>query len=84
MNRNNKDIGEIKRNMLTKTDLPEFMKLFDSGIEHEEVLILDGQPFKADAAYQKIYRSAKKSIVIIDDYIGVKTLQHLIHTRIAT
>ncbi len=81
VNRNNKDIGEIKRNMVTKTDLPEFMKLFDSGIEHEEVLILDGQPFKADAAYQKIYRSAKKSIVIIDDYIGVKTLQHLVHTR---
>lgn len=81
VNSNSKDIEEIKSNMVTKTDLSDFMKLFDSGIEHEEILILDGEPFKADVAYQKIYRSAKKSIIVIDDYIGAKTLQHLIHAR---
>ena len=78
---NTNDIREIKDTMLTKTDLPEFMKLFDQGVQNEEILILDGQPFKADLAYQKLYRSAKKSIVIIDDYIGAKTLQHLVHAR---
>lgn len=81
VNSNSTDIEEIKKNMVTKDDLPEFMKLFDSGIEHEEVLILDGEPFKADVAYQKIYRTAKESIIVIDDYIGVKTLQHLVHAR---
>lgn len=81
VNSNSTDIEGIKKNMVTKDDLPEFMKLFDSGIEHEEVLILDGEPFKADAAYQKIYRTAKESITIIDDYIGVKTLQHLVHAK---
>lgn len=81
VNSNSKDIEVIKKNMVTKTDLSDFMELFDSGIEHEEILILDGQPFKADVAYQKIYRSAKRSIIIIDDYIGVKTLQHLVHAK---
>ena len=81
VNSNSADIEVIKKNMVTRADLSEFMKLFDSGIEHEEILILDGEPFKADAAYQKIYRTAKESIIIIDDYIGVKTLQHLVHAR---
>lgn len=76
-----KGIDELKTNMVLKSDLPEFMSLFDQSIQNEEVLILDGQPLKADAAYQKIYRSAKKSIVVVDDYIGVKTLQHLVHAN---
>lgn len=84
VNSNSADIEVIKENMVTRADLSEFMKLFDSGIEHEEILILDGEPFKADAAYQKIYRTAKESIIIIDDYIGVKTLQHLVHTKSGT
>ncbi len=78
---NTQDITDIKANMVTKADLTEVMKLFDQGIQNEEVLILDGQPFKADVAYQKIYRSAKKSIIVVDDYIGVKTLHHLIHAK---
>ena len=78
---NTQDIADIKANMVTKADLTEVMKLFDQGVQNEEVLILDGQPFKADVAYQKIYRSAEKSIIVIDDYIGVKTLHHLIHAK---
>ena len=54
VNSNSADIEEIKENMVTKADLSDFMKLFDSGIEHDEILILDGEPFKADLAYQKI------------------------------
>lgn len=60
-----------------KDDLSELMRLFDDGRENEEILILDGQPFKADLAYQKIYKKAKKNIVVIDDYINTKTLYHL-------
>lgn len=81
VNSNSADIKEMKGNMVTKSDLSDFMKLFDQGVHNEEVLILDGQPFKADVAYQKIYRSAKKSIIVVDDYIGVKTLQHLVHAK---
>lgn len=81
---NSDDIRDIKDrldNVVTKTDLSGFMRIFDSGIEHDEILILDGEPFKADLAYQKIYRRAKRKIMVIDDYISTKTLQHLLHSK---
>ena len=81
INDTNKEIDNMKVNMLTKADLPEFLRLFDQSAQNEEILILDGQPFKADVAYQKIYSTAKKSIIIVDDYIGVKTLHHLVHAK---
>ena len=81
VNSNTADIEEIKDNMVTKADLSDFMKLFDAGIEHDEILILDGEPFKADLAYQKIYRRAKSKILIVDDYISAKTLHHLLHSK---
>ena len=74
-------IKRIEERMVSHDDLSDFVKLFDKGIQNEEILILDGQPFKADVAYQKIYKSAKKSIIVIDDYIGVKTLHHLVHAK---
>ncbi len=40
--------------------------------------VLNGQPFKADLAYNEIYRQAKKSIYVIDNYISIKTLELLI------
>ena len=84
--RNTENIREIKDkldNVVTKADLSDFMKLFDSGIEHDEILILDGEPFKADLAYQKIYRRAKRKLMVIDDYISTKTLHHLLHSKAA-
>lgn len=78
---NSKEIKAIRESMVSKADLSDFMKLFDQGLNNEEVLILDGKPFKADEAYQKIYRSARSKIVIIDDYIGTKTLHHLAHSK---
>ena len=81
---NTDDIRQIKvrlDDVVTQADLSDFMKLFDSGIEHDEILILDGEPFKADLAYQKIYRRAKRKLMVIDDYISTKTLQHLLHSR---
>lgn len=70
-------VQSIEDKMLTKEDLSDLMKLFDSGVKTEEILILDGEPFKADMAYQKIYKKAKKNIIMVDDYLGVKTLHHL-------
>ena len=70
-------IQDIEEKMVSKDDLSDFMKLFDTGISNEEILILDGEPFKADLAYQKIYCIAEHSIIVIDDYLGMKTLHHL-------
>ena len=44
---------------------------------YKHFLIKDGEKIEADVAYQSIYRLAKYSIYIIDDYIDVKTLQLL-------
>lgn len=72
-------VQNVEENMVSKDELSDFMKLFDAGIDSEEILILDGEPFKADLAYQKIYEKAEKSVIVIDDYIGLKTLRAQTH-----
>ena len=76
------EVETIKKNMVTKSDLSDLIKLFESGISNEEVLILNGEPFKADRAYQKIYKKAQENIIMVDDYLGIKTLHHLSHAEI--
>ena len=80
---NTQDITDIRNNLVTKADLTDFMKLFSHKTDNEEILILDGEPFKADLAYQKIYRSARENLVVIDDYISTKTLEHLAHAKLS-
>lgn len=75
-------VQNIEENMITRANLSDIMKLFDSGVNAEEILILDGEPFKADMAYQKVYKQAKKNIIIVDDYLGIKTLHHLSHAKV--
>lgn len=43
----------------------------------KEYLIMNGEKIESDIAYQKIYSLAQKSIFVIDDYIGIKTLELL-------
>ena len=73
---NSDAIEDIRRQMVTHNQLNTFIKIFDDN-KQEELLILDGEPFKADVAYQKIFKKAKSKIYIIDDYVGIKTLEHL-------
>ena len=58
------DIKEIKSNFIDPNTYKHF-------------LIKDGEKIEADVAYQSIYKLANDSIIIIDDYIDVKTLQLL-------
>ena len=44
---------------------------------YKHYLIMNGERIESDIAYQEIYKLAKTSIYIIDDYIDVKTLQLL-------
>jgi len=74
---NTSRIKQIENTMITRNDLSDFLSLFDSSVNNEEILILDGQPFKADIVFQDILAKANKNIIIIDDYINIKTLQHL-------
>lgn len=57
-------IDRINENFVQHTDLKEFV-------------IYKGQKFEADVAYTEIYKLAKTSIYIIDDYVNIKTLNLL-------
>ena len=75
---NTKEIAEIRQDVsIMKTDLQKVMENFVDPSTHKHFLILNGQRLDADVAYTQIYGMAKKSITIIDDYIGVKTLDLL-------
>ena len=58
------EVQKIKENFIDPTTYKHF-------------LILDGQKLESDVAFTKIYGMAKKSIIIIDNYVGVKTLDLL-------
>ena len=72
-NENTKDIDKIKSQMATKEDLDNFM----DRDTYKHFLLMNGDKIEADVAYTKIYKSAKKSIYVIDNYIGLKTLELL-------
>ena len=44
---------------------------------YKSFLIMDGEKIESDIAYQRIYSMAKQCVYLIDDYIGVKTIQLL-------
>lgn len=58
-------------------DVQKVMENFIDPTTYKHFLILDGQKLEADVAFIKIYGMAKKSIIIIDNYVGVKTLDLL-------
>ena len=76
-NQNTNDIAEIKSQMATKEDLKKVMDNFIDPDTYKHFLLMNGDKIEVDVAYTKIYKSAKKSIFVIDNYIGLKTLELL-------
>lgn len=74
-NQNIKDIAEIKAQMATREDLKRVMDNFIDPETYKHFLLMNGEKLEADIAYTKIYKSAKKSIYVVDNYIGLKTLE---------
>ena len=64
-------LGRIDHN------LQKVMENFIDPTTYKHFLILDGQKLESDVAFTKIYSMAKKTIIIIDNYVGVKTLDLL-------
>ena len=62
-------VMEQLSNAVTHSELAKMMNEFDEPYIKRGYLVLNGQPFKADLAYNEIYRQAKKSIYVIDNYI---------------
>ena len=85
MFKNMKDYLVENNNLLTQIDYINLFKLMNINSERIELLeqefkvfskninqhylILNGEKIEADIAYQEIYKTAQKSIYIIDDYI---------------
>ena len=44
---------------------------------YKHYLILNGEKIEANIAYQSIYKLAKRSVYVIDNYVDIKTLQLL-------
>ena len=79
-NQNTKDIATINNKistLATKEDLKKVMDNFIDPDTYKHFLLMNGDKIEADVAYTKIYTSAKKSIYVIDNYIGLKTLELL-------
>lgn len=69
--RNTEDIRQIKQQV---NDLAIVIKDFTDPNIKKDYLFFNGQTVEADLAYSEIYSHAKKTIHIIDNYIGLKTL----------
>ena len=63
--------------MEIKNQLVVVMDNFINPNTYKDIIIQDGHKFDADIAYKNIYSTANESIVIVDDYIGPKTLELL-------
>lgn len=61
-------------NVVTKSELSGFMNIFGEPEFRNEYVLWDGQPFESDLAYSAIYGKAEKTLYVIDNYIGLKTL----------
>lgn len=83
------DLGDVEEQMaevidrlsgvVLRSELSEIMNEFGEPLLKRGYLLLNGKPFKASAVYNEIYTQAKKSIYIVDNYIGIKTFELLIN-----
>ncbi len=72
------EVHDMRENLgKVNLDLQKVMKNFVDPSTFKHFLILNGQRLEADVAYTQIYGMAKKSVLIVDDYLDVKTLDLL-------
>lgn len=64
-----------------ESDLKKVMENIIDPSTYRHFLILNGQKLEADVAYAQIYGMAKKSVLIVDNYVDVKTLNLLRNVR---
>ena len=73
-----KDVININNHLeVVDNSLNRVMNYFEDRDSYKHFLLLDGKKLEADIAYKNIFKLAKKSIIYIDNYIGLKTLELL-------
>ena len=70
------DVAEGLKDVVTKSELADMMNSFVSD-DDEKWLMFNAKFSSADEAYESIYKQAKSSIYVVDNYIGLRTLVHL-------
>ena len=68
------EVMDTLNNVVYKSELSDLILDLSNPQLKYGFLLLNGQPIEANLAYKDIYSIAKKSIYIVDNYIGVKTL----------
>ncbi len=63
---------------VTHSELHEMMPGFEEDEDKRGYLLLNGKPFWGDLVYDEIYSRARNTIYIVDNYIGIRTLEKLI------
>ena len=66
-----------KRFEVIEEKLETVMDNFVDPSNYKEFMILDGQKIESDTAYKQLFSFANKSLYLIDDYVGLKTLELL-------
>ena len=70
------DVAEGLKDVVTKSELADMMNSFFSD-DDEKWLMFNAKFSSADEVYESIYKQAKLSIYVVDNYIGLRTLVHL-------
>ena len=70
------DVAEGLKDVVTKSELADMMNSFISD-DDEKWLMFNAKFSSADEVYESVYRQAKSSIYVVDNYIGLRTLVHL-------
>jgi len=75
------NVMERLSDVVMRSDLSEVMNEFGEPHIKRGYLVLNGHPFQADLAYNEIYQQANTSIYVVDNYIGIKTLELFINCK---
>lgn len=75
------DVIECLSDMVSYSELAEYMNEFGEPHIKRGYLTFNGEPFKTDMIFEEIYSYARESIFIVDNYIGQKTLHLLIYSQ---
>ncbi len=73
------DVAEGLKDVITKSELADMMNSFVSE-DDDKWLMFNAKFSSADEVFASIYRKAKSTIYVVDNYIGLRTLVHLKNT----
>ncbi len=67
--------------IVSRSELSMVMNTFGQPKEKRSYLMMNGQPFLGDLVFNEIYCKAIHSLYIVDNYIGIRTLEKLINVK---